>query len=47
MVGGVKTMGIAGLFIGPVLMALMVALWREWVLDVKAAQTERSSLSDG
>ena len=47
LVGGVKTMGIVGLFIGPVLMALMVALWREWVLDVKAAQTERSSSSDG
>ena len=41
LVGGVKTMGIVGLFIGPVLMALMVALWREWVLDVKAAQDER------
>ena len=47
LVGGVKTMGIVGLFIGPVLMALMVALWREWVLDVKVAQTERSSPSDG
>ena len=41
LVGGVKTMGIVGLFIGPVLMALMVALWREWVFDVKAAQSER------
>jgi len=41
LVGGVKTMGIVGLFIGPVLMALMVALWREWVLDVKAAQADR------
>jgi predicted PurR-regulated permease PerM len=41
LVGGVKTMGIVGLFIGPVLMALMVALWREWVLDVKAAQDAR------
>ena len=41
LVGGVKTMGIVGLFIGPVLMALMVALWREWVLDVKAGQAER------
>jgi predicted PurR-regulated permease PerM len=41
LVGGVKTMGIVGLFIGPVLMALIVALWREWVLDVKNAQGER------
>lgn len=31
LVGGVKTMGIVGLFIGPVLMALLVAIWREWV----------------
>lgn len=31
LVGGVKTMGIIGLFIGPVVMALLVALWREWV----------------
>jgi len=27
----VKTMGIVGLFVGPVLMALLVAVWREWV----------------
>ena len=33
LVGGVKTMGIVGLFIGPVLMALLVAIWREWVHD--------------
>ena len=38
LVGGVKTMGIVGLFIGPVLMALMVALWREWVLEVKVTE---------
>ena len=31
LVGGVKTMGVIGLFIGPVIMALIVALWREWV----------------
>ena len=36
LVGGVKTMGFIGLFIGPVLMALIVALWREWLVDVKA-----------
>lgn len=33
LVGGVKTMGFVGLFIGPVLMALLVAIWREWVYD--------------
>lgn len=31
LVGGVKTMGVIGLFIGPVVMALLVAIWREWV----------------
>ncbi|WP_425310582.1 AI-2E family transporter [Falsirhodobacter halotolerans] len=33
LVGGVKTMGLVGLFIGPVLMALLVAIWREWVRE--------------
>lgn len=35
LVGGVKTMGFVGLFIGPVLMALMVAIWREWIAGIK------------
>ncbi|HJD44232.1 MAG TPA: AI-2E family transporter [Candidatus Paenalcaligenes intestinipullorum] len=35
LVGGVKTMGIIGLFVGPVLMALLVAIWREWVLEAR------------
>ncbi len=33
LVGGVKTLGLVGLFIGPVLMALIVAIWREWLWD--------------
>src|SRR5690625_3910849 len=33
LVGGVKTLGFVGLFIGPVLMALLVAIWREWLLN--------------
>ncbi|WP_370246262.1 AI-2E family transporter [Candidimonas sp. SYP-B2681] len=35
LVGGVKTMGLVGLFIGPVLMALLVAIWREWIHEEK------------
>lgn len=31
LVGGVSTLGMVGLFVGPVLMALLVAIWREWV----------------
>ena len=38
LVGGVKTMGIVGLFIGPVLMALLVAIWREWVREIELAE---------
>lgn len=30
LVGGVKTMGLLGIFIGPVIMAILVAIWREW-----------------
>ncbi len=35
LIGGVKTMGFVGLFIGPVLMALFVAIWREWVREAE------------
>jgi len=35
LVGGVKTMGFLGLFIGPVLMALIVSIWREWIREVQ------------
>jgi len=35
LVGGVKTLGIVGLFVGPVLMALLVSVWREWVRTVR------------
>jgi predicted PurR-regulated permease PerM len=34
LIGGVKTMGFLGLFVGPVLMALLVAIWREWLREV-------------
>ena len=36
LVGGVKTMGFVGLFVGPVLMALLVAIWREWLRSIAA-----------
>lgn len=35
LVGGVKTMGFLGLFVGPVLMALLVAIWREWLFETR------------
>ena len=36
LVGGVKTMGFLGLFVGPVLMALLYAVWREWLHEMSA-----------
>ncbi|MEZ2127471.1 MULTISPECIES: AI-2E family transporter [unclassified Sinorhizobium] len=42
LVGGVKTMGFLGIFIGPVLMALIVAIWREWVREVEATQEQEA-----
>jgi predicted PurR-regulated permease PerM len=38
LVGGVKTMGFLGLFIGPVLMAIIVAIWREWIREAELAE---------
>jgi predicted PurR-regulated permease PerM len=39
LIGGVKTMGFLGLFIGPVLMALIVAIWREWIREIDLTAT--------
>ena len=40
LIGGVKTMGLVGLFVGPVLMALLVAIWREWLREVEVAEVQ-------
>ncbi|WP_186415538.1 MULTISPECIES: AI-2E family transporter [unclassified Pannonibacter] len=41
LIGGVKTMGIVGLFVGPVLMALLVAMWREWQREIDVSSRVR------
>lgn len=51
LVGGVKTMGVVGLFVGPVLMALLVAIWREWIYNLRldkaqAAEQTPAALSE-
>lgn len=46
LVGGVKTMGFLGLFIGPALMVILVMLWREFIQDLtelKARRMERDA----
>ncbi|HTV89916.1 MAG TPA: AI-2E family transporter [Stellaceae bacterium] len=37
LLGGLETMGILGLFLGPAVMAAVVALWREWTQPNRAA----------
>ncbi|MGI2032066.1 AI-2E family transporter [Rhizobium panacihumi] len=46
LVGGVKTMGFLGLFIGPVLMALLVAVWREWVREVELSEPREAEAAN-
>ena len=45
LIGGVKTMGFLGLFIGPVLMALLVAIWREWLREAEISNIEEDAVS--
>ncbi len=46
LIGGVKTMGFLGLFIGPVLMALLVAIWREWIREIEATDAPSPIILD-
>ena len=43
--GGLQTMGFIGLFLGPAVMAALVALWREWTeaspIGIARASPER------
>ncbi|MCC6172491.1 MAG: AI-2E family transporter, partial [Gammaproteobacteria bacterium] len=34
--GGLTTFGLVGLFIGPVILAVLVAVWREWLAEKRA-----------
>jgi predicted PurR-regulated permease PerM len=40
LLGGLETMGIIGLFLGPAIMAALIALWREWT-EAPAAGSPR------
>jgi predicted PurR-regulated permease PerM len=37
--GGLATFGLFGLFLGPVIMAALLTVWREWVLSADAQPT--------
>lgn len=45
LIGGVKTMGIVGLFVGPVLMALLVSIWREWQREISEDEVQVTTAS--
>jgi predicted PurR-regulated permease PerM len=32
-IGGVTAFGLVGLFIGPVILAILIAIWREWLIE--------------
>lgn len=40
LIGGVKTMGFLGLFIGPALMAILVMIWREFIQEIPTADPD-------
>jgi len=42
--GGLESMGLLGLFVGPALMAAAIALWREWTSPPPLAESPRSSM---
>lgn len=46
LIGGVKTMGFLGLFIGPALMAILVTIWREFVQDISDPNEPSDILND-
>jgi predicted PurR-regulated permease PerM len=34
--GGLAAFGLIGLFIGPVILAVAIAIWREWLAEKRA-----------
>jgi predicted PurR-regulated permease PerM len=36
--GGLAAFGLVGLFVGPVILAVALAIWREWLLENSAAR---------
>jgi predicted PurR-regulated permease PerM len=37
--GGLATFGLVGLFVGPVILAVLLAVWREWLFESRKAAT--------
>jgi len=46
LLGGVESFGLLGLFLGPAVMAALMALWRDWATMPTALITDRSERPD-
>lgn len=46
LIGGVQTMGLVGLFVGPVLMALLVAIWKEWLRQIEQSAEKKVTAAE-
>ncbi|HET8731241.1 MAG TPA: AI-2E family transporter [Moraxellaceae bacterium] len=44
--GGLAAFGMVGLFLGPVVLAVMVAVWREWLEDARQHSSGADTLAD-
>ena len=45
--GGVLAFGLVGLFIGPVLLAVSLAIWREWLEEHQQKEVAAPSVESG
>lgn len=45
--GGLASFGLVGLFIGPVILAVLMAIWREWLAEKRAAEEPGGSAAGG
>ena len=41
--GGLASFGLVGLFLGPVIMAAVLTIWREWVMQTNRRMSARHS----
>lgn len=43
--GGIAAFGLVGLFLGPIVIAVMLAVWREWLIEHAPPKTAPSQVS--
>lgn len=45
--GGLAAFGLVGLFIGPVILAMVLAIWREWLAEKRSQSADAAAASPG